>query len=104
MWKGFAIQKHKNGDGMILCNRLATSKKKKRGGGVCIRIFPKMFIIFYSNLINSSISYHEIHLLNNGIIDTSEIISTYIKTHKIRPHSLMQYCINALNKLAMSLC
>ena len=31
--KRFAIQKHKNGDCMILCNRLATSKKKR--GGVC---------------------------------------------------------------------
>ena len=27
--KRFAIQKHKNGDGMILCNWLATSIKKK---------------------------------------------------------------------------
>ena len=36
MQKRFVIRKHKNGDGMILCNRLATSKK----GGVCGWLLP----------------------------------------------------------------
>ena len=33
MRKRFAIQKHINVDGMVLYNRLATSKKKGGGGG-----------------------------------------------------------------------
>ena len=32
VWKRFTIQKHKYRDGMILSNRLATSKNKKKGG------------------------------------------------------------------------
>ena len=33
----FAIQKHKNGDGMILCNRLATFRKEEGVGYVMLK-------------------------------------------------------------------
>ena len=33
----FAIQKHKNGDGSILCNRLATLRKEERVGYVMLK-------------------------------------------------------------------
>ena len=37
MQERFAIQKHKNGDGMILCNRLATFRKEEVVGYVMIK-------------------------------------------------------------------